>query len=309
MSNTSRNHHYIPQFYLKGFLDPSDPKKQLYVIDKAEKRGFPSNPRDVGSKHDFNRVEIPGLPIDDAETRLFAPIDSEADQALKYIADNETLPKDEKMDILIYFVSVLAAHNPHIRNTMIDTETEIREQQLGWLVSSREVYESQLEQVNLTSKELSYEEAKQFVEEGITIKYPHGYHLGHELETIQNTIFPLFSSMQWSLLIAEVGTSNFVCSDRPVVLHNIEPAYLRYFDIPAQTPTVGIFELTVPLNRRMALHATFRDPAVIAMVGKEDVAAVNGLMIHAATKQIYCANLEFKFLENGEIKSGRNLVN
>ena len=91
MSNLSRNHHYIPQFYLKGFLDPSLSKEQLCVIDKIERRHFPANPRKVGSKRDFNRVNIPGSPIDAVE-KLFAKIESEIAQVLKYVEDNTALP-------------------------------------------------------------------------------------------------------------------------------------------------------------------------------------------------------------------------
>ena len=226
MSDTSRNHHYIPQFYLKGFLDPSLPKEQLHVIEKNERREFLTNPRNVGSQRDFNRVETPELPIDDAEKRVFALIDSKAEKVLKYIADNGTLPTDPKMDTLIYFVAVLAAHNPQIRNIMINVETELHRQRMKSIVSSREMYESQLEQVSSVSKEVPYEVMKQFVEEGnFTIKYPHGYHLGHELEAIQKIVVPLFSRMQWSLLITEAGTSNFVCSDRPV--------FVSYFRVTA----------------------------------------------------------------------------
>ena len=38
MSNIARNHHYIPQCYLRGFLDPSRKKEQLHVIDKIDVR-------------------------------------------------------------------------------------------------------------------------------------------------------------------------------------------------------------------------------------------------------------------------------
>ena len=75
MSNTSRNHHYIPQFYLRGFLNPSCKKKQLYVIDKIKKQHFVTTPRNVGSQRDFNRMEIPGKPIDEAEKQVFNVLD------------------------------------------------------------------------------------------------------------------------------------------------------------------------------------------------------------------------------------------
>ena len=83
MNNISRNHHYIPQFYLKGFLDPSHSKEQICVIKKIKKESFVTNPRNVGSKRDFNRVDILGEPIDVVE-KLLAEIEGEIARVLKY---------------------------------------------------------------------------------------------------------------------------------------------------------------------------------------------------------------------------------
>ena len=315
MSDISRNHHYIPQFYLKGFLDPSVPKKQIHVIEKNARQHFRANPRNVGSQRDFNRVEIPGTPIDDAERRIFGLIDREAEKALKYIADHEKLPTDTKMRNLIYFVAVLAAHNPYIRDILINAEPELHKQGIKSLVSSREVYESEIQRQRPSGPKVPYEVAKQFVEKecySIKVNFPHGYHMGHELKTIQEIVFPLFFRMQWSLIIAEEGTGNFVCSDRPVGLFEIinPPHQWSYRNTPTK-PTVKDLELTMPLNLRMALHATFGDPPFIATASERDVVFINGRTIHAATRQIYCSHLDFKFLdnENEEIKSGQELVN
>ena len=311
MNDTSRNHHYIPQFYLRGFLNPSCPKKQLHVIDKIKKQNFVTTPRNVGSQRDFNRMEIPSKPIDEAEKQVFTLLDREAAKVLKYTADNETLPKDTKMGTLIHFIAFLAAHNPQMRNSMINTSMEFHKQRMRSLVSSREKYESQMQRVRLVDREVSdYEAMKKFVEEGhFTIKFPHGYHLRYELEIIQNEIAPLFSRMQWSLIIAEEGTSNFVCSDRPVVLFEIiDPPHQRHYSNTPTKPIVKDLELTMPLNLRMALYATFEDPPFIATASERDVAFINGRTIHAATRQIYCSHLDFKFLDNEEMKSGRDLI-
>lgn len=313
MSDISRNHHYIPQFYLKGFLAPCDPKKQIHVIEKNVRRHFPTNPRNVGSQRDFNRVDIQGLPIDDAEKRVFALIDSEAETVLKYIAHNEMLPTDSKMATLIFFVALLAAHNPYIRKVLINAETELHKQRMRSLVSSREMYESEIQRVRPSGPKVPYEVAKKFVEEErytIKIEFPHGYHMGHELKTIQEVVFPRFSRMRWSLLIAEEGASNFVCSDRPVVLFNIiDPPHLRQSSNTLTEPTVTDTELTMPLNLRMAVNATFKDPSAIAIIDERTVAGINERTILAAERQIYCPHLDFKFLDGEEMKSGRNLVN
>jgi hypothetical protein len=44
MSNP-RNHHYISQFYLKGFSKNGGTKAKLFVYDKEQQKYFQSNPR------------------------------------------------------------------------------------------------------------------------------------------------------------------------------------------------------------------------------------------------------------------------
>ena len=129
MNNISRNHHYIPQFYLKGFLDPSRSKEQLCVIDKIERRHFVTHPRKVGSKRDFNRVDIPGKQIDEVE-KLLAEIEREVARVLRYVEDNAILPKGTDMDTLLYFVALLYGHNPQFRNNLSSSETTLIKQML-----------------------------------------------------------------------------------------------------------------------------------------------------------------------------------
>ena len=209
-------------------------------------------------------------------------------------------------------MSLSSPHTIHTYGISYLPETEFHKQRMKSLVSSREVYESEVQRLGPSGTKVPYEVAKQFVEQErytLKINCPHGYHLGRELEAIQEVVFPLFIRMQWSLIIAEEGTSDFVCSDRPVVLFDIinPPHQWPYSNTPTK-PIVKDLELTMPLNLRMALHATFGDPSVIAMASEREVAFINGRTIHAATRQIYCSHLDFKFLDNGEIKSGQDLI-
>ena len=308
MSDIARNHHYIPQSYLRGFLDLSLKKEQLHVIDKIERRHFVTSPRNVGSQRDFNRVEISGRPIDDAEKQLLALIDGKATKVLKGIAENATLPKDTDMVTLVYFVAVIAVHNPKNRDLLANAETQKIKQIMRSIVSSPEKYKSQIQQVFGEDKEvLRYEEAKRFVEEGhFHIKYGHGHHLNYELDTTHNTVYPILAQKQWSLWIANEDSSDFVCSDHPVVFVRTpdNPDYLYAH------PEIGMrhTELIVPLNRRMALASTAEGGFDVAMVDEDTIATINALTIDSAARQIYCSNLNFKFLDNGEVKSGGDLV-
>ena len=217
------------------------------------------------------------------------------------------------MFTLLCFVALLYSHNPQYRSNWTKSETEIFKRVLGLLVSDRERYESQMQKVFGEGAEMAeYEAAKQFVEEeGFTIKYRHGRHLKYELETIREVILPLLGHRKWSLLIAEEGASDFVCSDRPVALVTIgdppqNPDHPYHIGGPglAQTNT----ELSIPLNRNMALIGALKGNSYATTVDDKIVAEINMRTIHFAARQIYCSNLDFKFLENGEIKSGRDLV-
>ncbi len=157
-----------------------------------------------------------------------------------------------------------------------------------------------------------YEEAKQFVEEGnFDIQYGHGHHLRYELQSVDK-ILSLLRHRQWSLFISAKGASDFVCSDRPVALVTIgdppqNPNHPYNIGGPglAQSNT----KLTMSLNRRMALFGAFNIPSCVRTADEKMVADFNANTIHFATKQIYCSNLNFKFLDNAKIKSGSDLVN
>ena len=312
MSNTARNHHYIPQYYLSGFLDPSLKKQQLHVIDKIDVRHFVTTPRNVGSQRDFNRVNVPGKPIDEVE-KMFAEIDGEVDRVLKNVVENATLPEGRDMEIIIYFVALLYMHNPQIRNHIGNCETTVIKQVMKALFFRPERYESYRQQEKTAGKELpTYEEMQRFVEsENYDIEYGHGHHLRYELESINNVVFPLLSQRKWSLFVAEKSVSDFVCSDRPVALVSIgyppeDPDHPYNFGGPGLAKKNT--ELTVPLNRRMALFATFEIPSYIGKVSEKMIANINVRTMSSAARQIYCSNLDFKFLDCKIMRSGRYLV-
>ena len=78
-------------------------------------------------ENDFNRVNIPGQPIDAAE-KLFAEIDGEVDRVLKGVAENATLPEGTDMEILIYFAALLYRRNPQIRSNLERAKTTVIKQ-------------------------------------------------------------------------------------------------------------------------------------------------------------------------------------
>ena len=57
--NEQKNHHYVPQVYLRYFAKERKNKKDdyyLYVFDKIQNKVFPQNVKDIGCKINYNRV-------------------------------------------------------------------------------------------------------------------------------------------------------------------------------------------------------------------------------------------------------------
>jgi hypothetical protein len=63
----ARQHHWIPQVYLKGFTRDWNKRSRLFVLDLVKREEFWSKPRGVGGARDFNRVDAPDVSPDAME--------------------------------------------------------------------------------------------------------------------------------------------------------------------------------------------------------------------------------------------------
>lgn len=63
----ARKHHWVPQFYLRGFSNGAGRRAQVYVADLAEEKVFTANIRNIAAARDFDRVEVAGHPADALE--------------------------------------------------------------------------------------------------------------------------------------------------------------------------------------------------------------------------------------------------
>jgi hypothetical protein len=68
----ARQHHVIPQCYLRGFTTKGK-KSQLHVFDVGRCKRFMSSPRNVAGVRDFNRVEMDGVEPDAIEIAFSVP--------------------------------------------------------------------------------------------------------------------------------------------------------------------------------------------------------------------------------------------
>src|SRR5437868_8540835 len=87
VANEARNHHWVPQCYLKGFAKSASKNAQLYVVDQLTRRAFMASPRNVASARDFNRVNAAGVAPNHVEDG-YAHFESQAAQALRRMRES-----------------------------------------------------------------------------------------------------------------------------------------------------------------------------------------------------------------------------
>jgi hypothetical protein len=74
---TVRKHHYVPQFYLKGFTPTGADGEALWVLDQHSGKQWQSTPPGIAFERDLYRVTAPGVAPDLVE-RKFAEFEGQA---------------------------------------------------------------------------------------------------------------------------------------------------------------------------------------------------------------------------------------
>ncbi len=312
----AKRHHYLPQFYLRGFLKHNS--QQLTVINLDDGEFFKTSTKNVGIETDWNRV------CDDRSSieEHFAKIDGATSRVLKKIIENETLPTDiDDICLLYYFIARLSVHNPSMRNRLKEDRIKHLKHVARWQTSSPGIYYDANKNKDI-DKLAPYERMKKAVEnleEGkYKISFGHGYFLQHESKFIEEDLIPLFLKLNWSLLITEDQAGSFVCSDRPVFMNT------TFSQIPGETKLIPGLTFSLPLNRRMCLYAdSLGFLPITRYIRKEDVLDnsslsvpfLNSRTIYTAQRHIYAGDLNWEMAtatggkRNADSLIGKNIEN
>ena len=90
-------HHYIPQYYLKGFASPDG--DMIWVYEKGGSLKFPANIKKIAQKTNYYSTEV--------ERYLANEIEGPANSVIKKIRDRKQLTQSEKEKLAIYMVVML----------------------------------------------------------------------------------------------------------------------------------------------------------------------------------------------------------
>lgn len=252
-------HHYVPQFYLRGFVDPDTPsghEPYLWLHEPGsgwEKRA-PKNAAERTGYYAFPDSE--GNQSEEAE-RMLSRVEDTAAQILRNLLAERSLSVQARAEFAL-FIALMQARIPgqveHIAEAMAETMRRV----IALLgdVGARDPAElkSYLERVarEIGEPRLAEMPVEAFDPSKYTISVQRYAAVGMALSVVAD-LSHFIAAMGWTLFISR-SAGPFITSDYPVGV--VDPV--------AQSPRSGLglrpVEVSFPLSSGMALVAGWRHP-------------------------------------------------
>ncbi|ATG36683.1 hypothetical protein PhaeoP23_02573 [Phaeobacter piscinae] len=289
---TKANHHFIPQFYLRGFADGVGRKARVFTFDSETRTTFKTLVRNVGSRRHFFRVEADGVDPNYVEDAM-AKIEGEIALHLADVIQTKSFPTPEHFNSVMNLLANVSVRNPRLRGNMSQFHKDIVQRMTHLSLSSKEVWEGQVDQIREEGiplkDDISYEDIKRFIESSdYEIVIDQTYLIGLELQMIE-PVLECSARRNWCFVAAPEG-HQYICSDDPVVLSWIDDRKTGPYS-PGHG--VGGTLVTFPLSPELLLVGTFEELPEHLKHAPVQVTSVNTRTARYSTKQIYARDGSF----------------
>ena len=298
--------HYVPQFYLRGFVGTKD---QLFVVDRRNKKVFRTGPGNVAGETHFNRIEVKAM-APNAVEKVLSEFESEAGPALERIKAAKSLAKEEDRAALVNLMAAVALRNPWRREAISEIHDEAARRQFAAKFGTKESWDksvAEMKAAGVWNEEagVTYEDMRDALK-GAKFEIPKELNIAVEIDH-HDHLTELLWNRKWKMLVAAEGSGGFVTTDDPVCL--------RWADGQGHgglSPGFGMqrTEIIFPLSTTLALRGTFDGEENVIDADASTVGTVNSLVISNARNQVYAHDHSFKFMrqEPQELGSGATLV-
>ncbi|MBR0993985.1 DUF4238 domain-containing protein [Bradyrhizobium japonicum] len=303
----ARKHHYVPQFYLRGFTDKSG---QLLATDRASGKTFRTDPKNVAAQRDFNTVTIEGIDPQAVEKGL-AEFEGKVAPALERIKASASLSVKADRELLMSLICGLAIRNPRQRTTINDFVGEIAQAAAEMALATKERWDSQVAQMKAAgawdeSTNVTFEDMQKFVKErNYKIEVAKEFNIGVEIEQHERLLEHV-AARRWQIVKAKAGTGGFVTTDVPVCLRWSDDADHGMFG-----PGFGVSGTRVifPLSSDLAMMGSFEGQENTVEADVFTVGSINSVIISNARNQVYSRDHNFSYMRPfpKEIGSGATL--
>lgn len=310
MKNVSKKHHYIPRFYLKGFL--ADNCDMLCVLDQKAGKTFRVKPDNIAYQNHLYSVEQKeNVNIgEDAIEKSFANIEGLMAPIISGIVQNRMLPTNTDYNVLINFIALMSCRVPVMSELSMKPLKEMTIMSLKMAMSSKENYLHMIEKLKKEGKDLGdgseYEKVKEFLySERYKIDINQNFKLKSVLDNME-ILIPILAKRKWSLIFTDDFFGGFICSDNPVALVSLDRTPSLYGPGFAMKNT----EVTMPLSKSIALRGRFEGEKEVGFTLPQTLAAMNSRTAMYADKFIFSANDDFLYINrNGHMGNRKELIN
>jgi len=281
--------HYVPRFYLEGFVDPRLERKgqKMLWVYEADREPRTSLPKNAAFENYFYVCKQEGRKAFSIEESL-AQIESFTAPVLQRLGSGDfTLSAQERGEfagfLALMFTRVPFFHDATDRMaaTLADWQMKVLASRPGALEQVLKGYEEK------TGEKLKADagELREFLSRGeYTVEQKsRGYTIRTMFE-MMGMLMPVIEDMKWTLLTSD-GAEMFLTSDNPVALHD-----------PAVRPPYGVgfassryAEFTFPINRHVCLLARWQGEEGRFGLSDAHVRTVNKRTIVRASRYVFAA--------------------
>jgi hypothetical protein len=278
-------HHFVPEFYLHGFVDPTAPLR-LWIIDKEGGEPYPSTPRDAGlQKHFYSFTTPEGTRDSDTVEDALALIENDAAPVWRKVVAREPMTNAER-SIVAVFLSILMTRVPRYRENIEKLTAEVVKRSNKIMASHVAFPEWLANKSRERGKPMSVVEARKAAEFLRSDRYDVTVHPVWTLTTISGEFAKAFHAMNWIFLVAR-GKHRFVTSDNP--LFYADPSFNDQAPLYRGVGLMSEYiEVTCPISRDIALLASWAEyPKPYLSVTDSLVKKINLRTIFAASRFVY----------------------
>jgi Protein of unknown function (DUF4238) len=308
---TARQHHYLSQCYLKGFVTDRE-KPRLFVVDAKKQCTFSTNPANVAVERDFHRIDVEGQPLDALEN-AFSGFETKLDDSLKRIIAARSIADTNDRAMLFNLIGLTAIKNPRVRENVRRFQDQTAKKIMEVVTSTPErwaahVKRMQEEGTSPADPVTDYERMREFVRrKGYDLVIPPSEHLRVELK-IFDEILPHIFNRKWILLRALPERTGFITSDHPMSLTWTDPGKNRGFWPPGLA--LGETQLLFPISNDLAIIGAFEFKEGESDADESLVGLINGRIIEHAARQIYARDDGFLYVKPPDpgIRRGAQLL-
>lgn len=295
-----KKHHFLSKFYLAGFTMSGEEDGELFCYNIDTKSMRPSKPLNEGYVKYFNRIESNSEDPNKLEKEL-AKMEGSVAEIVKLIQKSKELPDGEKLNELIYFITLIGLRNPQIRRDFQEFQENISYRVLELMLSSKSLWESQMEKIQEKYgekfKDITYEEMKKFIKNNkLKLVDQNENKIAFEFSAIDK-VYNCLLQRNWILIRNEDENVNFVTSDRPVKNIWSDNSFYKY----GPGFCLKKSELYFPLTRDIMLRGSYKLKSANIHVNREMVATLNNLQLMYRYRFIYSPTQEFIVNADGKV--------